>query len=92
MDESNKSTVTLFKRICEWCKTLFKVKEEKYNELWNNKEYFDEDWYVANYVETQSYKNGPKAHYSAEGWKKGYNASEKFKTEEYLKQYSGEAI
>lgn len=77
----------LVKSLCEWCKTLFKGKEEKYNELWNNKEYFDEDWYVANYAEAGNYKKGPKAHYRTEGWKKGYNPSPKFNTEEYLKQY-----
>ena len=80
-------SLPLLNHLCQWCKTLFKGKEEKYNELWDNKEYFDEDWYVANYKEACSYKKGPKAHYRAEGWKKGYNASEKFNTEEYLKQY-----
>ena len=55
--------------------------------IWNNKEYFDENWYIANYMKAGSYKKRPKAHYRAEGWKKGYNASEKFKTEEYLIQY-----
>lgn len=77
----------LLKSLCQWCKTLFKGKEEKYNELWNNNEYFDEDWYVANYAEAGNYKKGPKAHYRTEGWKKGYNPSPKFNTEEYLKQY-----
>ena len=65
---------------------MFNGKEE-YNELWNNKEYFDEVWYLANYAEAQSYKNGPKAHYRTVGWKKGFNPSAQFKTEEYLKQY-----
>ncbi len=73
------------KSFCEWCKTLFKGKEEKYNELWNNNEYFDEDWYVANYAEAGNYKKGPKAHYRTEGWKKGYNPSPLFNTTEYLK-------
>ena len=70
-----------------WIKSIFTKKKMNENPLWNDKEYFDEDWYVANYVEAGNYKKGPKAHYRAEGWKKGYNPSANFKTNEYLKQY-----
>lgn len=67
-------------------KSKFKTKG-KYKGLWNNKEYFDEDWYVENYVEARNYKGGPKAHYHTLGWKKGYNASPRFNTQEYLKKH-----
>ena len=77
-----KTTGSLFSRICCYFK-----EEEKYNENWQDKNYFNEDWYLAQYPEANGYKGGAKAHYRKEGWQKGYNPSEKFNTEEYLKQY-----
>lgn len=48
--------------------------------------FFDELWYLGQYPEIKQSRYSPATHYLKYGWKKGYNPSDKFNTDEYLRQ------
>ena len=50
-------------------------------------QFIDEDWYFAKYPDAKESGLSAKEHYLQSGWLKGYNPSEKFDTEFYLKKY-----
>lgn len=51
------------------------------------RKYFDEKYYLENYPEAKISGMSAVEHFAREGWKKGYNPSEKFDTNFYLTRY-----
>lgn len=47
--------------------------------------FFNKKWYLRKYPEARKYGLPPEYHYLSEGWKKGFDPSEEFSGEEYLK-------
>ena len=50
-------------------------------------EYFDAQWYQAQYPISKKFKGGPVAHYILSGVNAGFNPSKRFDTQWYLEAY-----
>ncbi len=69
-------------------RTFLKKKRRKVNRnirLIKSSRFFDKKWYLAKYPDAKDFKGSAEEHYLALGWRLGYDPSEYFSTEEYLK-------